>query len=51
VDTDHPAKGENAPNRGREALQTVVLIAAPSRENRKEHTAAPTPFFLDIIFI
>jgi hypothetical protein len=41
----------NAPNRGREALQTVVSIALPSRENGKERAAMPTPFFLDILFI
>jgi hypothetical protein len=41
----------NAPNRGREALQTIVSIAPPSRENGKERTATLTPFFLDILFI
>jgi hypothetical protein len=32
-------------------MRTVVLISLPSRENRKEHTAAPTPFFPNILFI
>jgi hypothetical protein len=26
-------------------------IPPPSKENEKERTAAPTPFFLDVIFI
>jgi hypothetical protein len=44
-------KETNTPNRGREALQTAIPIAPPSRENGKEHTAIPTPFFLKILFI
>jgi hypothetical protein len=51
VDTDHLPKGDERSKPGREALYTVVPIVPPSKENGKEHTAAPTPFFLDIFFI
>jgi hypothetical protein len=32
-------------------MRTVVPIALPSRENGKERTSAPTPFFPNILFI
>jgi hypothetical protein len=31
--------------------RTTTPIPLPSKENGKKHTAAPTPFFLDVLFI
>jgi hypothetical protein len=44
-------KEMNAPNQGREALQTIVPIAPSSRENEKERTTILMPFFPNILFI
>jgi hypothetical protein len=41
----------NIPNRGRKAQWTTTPIPSPSKEDGMKHTAAPTPFFLDILFI
>jgi hypothetical protein len=44
-------KKMNILNRGRKAQRTTTLIPQHSKEDGKKHTAAPTPFFPDILFI
>jgi hypothetical protein len=41
----------NISNWGRKAQRTITPIPPPSKEDRKKHIAAPTPFFPDILFI
>jgi hypothetical protein len=41
----------NILNRGGKAQQMITLIPPASKEDGKKHTAAPTSFFPDILFI
>jgi hypothetical protein len=41
----------NIPYWGREVQQITSPIPLFSKENRKKHTAAPTPFFPNVLFI
>jgi hypothetical protein len=51
VDTDHPAKEIDILYRGGKAQRKITPTPPPSKEDEKKHTAAPTTFFPDILFI
>jgi hypothetical protein len=41
----------NATDKGHGAPPTIISATLPSKENKKGCTTAPTPFFLDVLFI
>jgi hypothetical protein len=44
-------KETNTPSEGRRTRQATFLIPLPSKEDGKKSTVAPSPFYLDILFI